>query len=68
MSLQDFVARHSSLTENAGIIDEALYQQYDVKRGLRNKDHTGVLVGLTNVGSVLGYEKQGDQVVAIPVS
>ena len=66
MSLQDFVARHSSLTENAGIIDEALYQQYDVKRGLRNKDHTGVLVGLTNVGSVLGYEKQGDQVVAIP--
>ena len=28
---------------------------YDVKRGLRNKNGTGVLVGLTEIGSVHGY-------------
>lgn len=32
-----------------------LYQQYNVKRGLRNADGTGVLVGLTEIGNVHGY-------------
>ena len=30
-----------------GKIDPALYEKYNVKRGLRNSDGTGVLVGLT---------------------
>lgn len=47
-------------------IDNELFEKYDVKRGLRNKDGTGVLVGLTNIGEVLGYKKEGDKVVAIP--
>ena len=29
--------------------------QYNLKRGLRNADGTGVLVGFTKVGSVQGY-------------
>lgn len=37
-------------------IPEALYQKYDVRRGLRNPNGTGVLVGLTEVGNVEGYE------------
>ena len=36
-------------------IDPALYQKYNVKRGLRNSDGTGVLVGLTTIGNVHGY-------------
>jgi citrate synthase len=32
-----------------------LYQKYSVKRGLRNEDGTGVLVGLTEIGDVHGY-------------
>ncbi|MBE7065361.1 MAG: citrate/2-methylcitrate synthase [Ruminococcaceae bacterium] len=32
-----------------------LYNKYNVKRGLRNADGTGVLVGLTRVGEVRGY-------------
>ncbi len=36
-------------------IDNALYDEYSVKRGLRNKNGTGVLVGITNVASVEGY-------------
>ena len=36
-------------------IDPALYRKYNVKRGLRNEDGTGVLVGLTTIGNVHGY-------------
>lgn len=38
-------------------IDAELFQKFSVKRGLRNEDHSGVLVGLTNVGDVVGYER-----------
>ena len=37
-------------------INPDLYEKYDVKRGLRNANGTGVLVGLTRIGDVLGYE------------
>ncbi|MBQ3471037.1 MAG: citrate/2-methylcitrate synthase, partial [Clostridia bacterium] len=33
-----------------------LFKEYEVKRGLRNDDGTGVMAGLTSVGSVIGYE------------
>ena len=36
-------------------INPTLYTKYDVKRGLRNNDGTGVLVGLTEVGEVMSY-------------
>jgi citrate synthase len=39
----------------SGTIDPKLYQKYNVKRGLRNADGTGVLVGLTSIGDVHGY-------------
>ena len=32
--------------------------EYDVKRGLRNRDGTGVLAGITRIGNVLGYYVQ----------
>lgn len=41
-------------------IDANLFRKYDVKRGLRNDDGTGVLVGLTNIGNVVGYERHDD--------
>jgi citrate synthase len=47
-------------------IDSELFEKYEVKRGLRNSDGTGVLVGLTNIGEVMGYEKKDGKVVAIP--
>ncbi len=33
------------------------FSEYGVKRGLRNEDGSGVLVGLTNIGNVVGYER-----------
>lgn len=32
-----------------------VYSKYNVKRGLRNGDGTGVLVGLTEIGDVHAY-------------
>ena len=47
-------------------IDPALYQKYNVKRGLRNGDGTGVLVGLTTIGNVHGYVVSEGEKQAIP--
>jgi len=49
--------------ENACQIEPRLYDEYNVKRGLRNRDHTGVLVGLTNIGDVQGYKFEGDTLI-----
>ena len=50
-------------TENNSISDD-IYNKLNVKRGLRNKNGTGVLVGLTKIGSVLGYsiDKDGKKI------
>jgi len=44
-----------SLTKEVYSIDRELYGKYNVKRGLRNSNGSGVLVGLTKVGDVHGY-------------
>ena len=36
-------------------IDQSLFGQFDVKRGLRNADGSGVLAGVTNISNVHGY-------------
>ncbi len=46
-------------------IDPALFEKYNVKRGLRNADHTGVLVGLTSIGDVVGYRIEDDKTVPV---
>lgn len=46
-------------------IDPALYKKYNVKRGLRNEDNSGVLVGLTRVGSVHGYVISESEVIPV---
>ena len=46
-------------------INPELYKTYDVKRGLRNANGTGVLVGLTRIGDVVGYEIKDGQKIAI---
>jgi len=47
-------------------IDNTLFEKWDVKRGLRNADGTGVRVGLTNIGDVVGYRKEDGKVIPIP--
>ena len=47
-------------------IDKELFTKFNVKRGLRNEDHSGVLVGLTQIGDVVGYERNEEGLKAIP--
>ena len=47
-------------------IDPELYRKSNVKRGLRNNDGTGVLVGLTTIGNVHGYVVNEGEKQAIP--
>jgi citrate synthase len=60
--LQDLV----KLAERNGYIDPELYAKYDVKRGLRDADGKGVLVGLTRIGNVYGYDVVDGKPVAVP--
>lgn len=55
-SLDTFIGKLSALAERNDPINPDLYTKYDVKRGLRNSNGTGVLVGLTRIGDVVGYD------------
>lgn len=47
-------------------IDPEYYKRFDVKRGLRNADGTGVIAGVTNISNVHGYMLSDGQKVAVP--
>ncbi len=57
----------SALEKWCGVIEDHTkiqperYDNYKVKRGLRNSDGTGVLAGLTNIGQVHGYIMYEDE-------
>ena len=50
-----FVGVLCEKTVKSNSIDDSLYKKYNVMRGLRKPDRTGVLVGLTNIAEVRGY-------------
>ena len=66
MEDNNFFSKLDASVRESCQIDNELFEKFDVKRGLRNKDQTGVLVGLTNIGDVVGYKKENDKVVAVP--
>lgn len=65
--MQDLINKLSNTIEDSCRIDDKLFEEFNVKRGLRNKDHTGVVVGLTNIGDVVGYKRNEDnKIIPIP--
>lgn len=66
MDTKNFISSIEETVKKACEIDNDFYEKFDVKRGLRNKDKTGVLAGLTNIGDVIGYKKEGDKVLPVP--
>ena len=59
--------KHIALYENfkaINSIEAAEYEQFDVKRGLRNADGTGVIAGLTNIANVHGYVVSDNEKIA----
>jgi citrate synthase len=64
-TIMDFLKTLDQYSIDSSQIDKDLFTRFDVKRGLRNSDGSGVLVGLTNIGDVVGYEKQDNKVVPV---
>lgn len=68
MNKDYLIYKLSETVKETARIDHELFKCFGVKRGLRNEDHSGVLVGLTNIGDVVGYERlpDGGGLKAIP--
>ena len=68
MSMIDkkWLKRQAEKVRKVDWIDPALYRKYGVKRGLRNDNGTGVLVGLTTIGNVHGYVMNEGEKQPIP--
>lgn len=66
MEEKNYILKLKDLVKESCQIDSSLFEKYEVKRGLRNNDGTGVVAGLTNICDVVGYKKEDGKVVAIP--
>ncbi|KMO85555.1 citrate synthase [Megasphaera cerevisiae DSM 20462] len=55
-----YLAQFYGKSQNYTQIPREWYSKYGVKRGLRNEDHTGVLVGLTRIADVVGYQRNAE--------
>ncbi|OLN32750.1 citrate/2-methylcitrate synthase [Desulfosporosinus metallidurans] len=56
----------SRMAEKSSSINPELYSKYQVKRGLRDLDGRGVLVGLTEIGEVHSYILDEGEIVPVP--
>ena len=64
-NLEEKLRDYAGEIEKATRIDKEIYEKYSIKRGLRNKNGTGVLVGVTKVGDVCGYQiNNGEKIPA----
>ena len=66
MADKKWLKKQAEKIRKANYIDPALYAKYGVKRGLRNDNGSGVLVGLTTIGNVHGYVMDEGERRAVP--
>ena len=52
--------------EKTSFINPELFSKYNVKRGLRDQDGKGVLVGLTEIGEVHSYILDENEMIPVP--
>ena len=55
IKVPEFLMKCTEEIERSIVIDKSYYKEFDVKRGLRNADGSGVMVGVTRIGNVRGY-------------
>ena len=63
--MNDLVNKYVDFCADAGQIDQRLYSQYDVKRGLRDSNGKGVLTGLTEISDVNGFRIENGERIPI---
>ena len=52
----EYYLEKSRVCEKNGTIPSELYDKFDVKKGLRDKDNKGVVTGITRISKLNGYE------------
>lgn len=60
-----FIAQSYGRSRNYTDIPSKLYKEFNVKKGLRNEDGTGVRMGLTRISDVVGYDFADGKKVSI---
>lgn len=65
VATKSFMETHAAEYEKNSYIKPEYFESHRIKRGLRNADGTGVLVGVTKIGNVQGYT-MGDDGERIP--
>ncbi len=60
------LTRLTELARKNSFINPYLYKKYVVKRGLRDVDGRGVLVGLTRIGEVHSYIIDENEIIPVP--
>ena len=63
---EDEIEALSKLAQKSSLIDPELFVKYQVKRGLRDLDGKGVLVGLTEIGEVHAYIIDENEMIPVP--
>ena len=63
--LRHLLDQYTEYCADSGQIDQHLYSQYDVKRGLRDSNGKGVLTGLTEISDVNGFKMENGERVPI---
>ena len=61
--ITDKIKQLSLLASKADTIDPALYEKYDVKRGLRDMSGDGVVAGLTEISEINAFKTQNGEKV-----
>ena len=61
----DVLKQYAIKIERDSRIESSVYFENNIKRGLRNDDGTGVLVGITNIAEVVGYEFQDGKKIPV---
>ena len=62
----NYLAQFFGKSQNYTDIPNRLFSEYNVKKGLRNEDGTGVCIGLTKVSDVVGYSKEDGKKMDTP--
>jgi citrate synthase len=65
-SKEEILERYKELTKASNHIDPEMYNKYQVKRGLRDLDGKGVLVGLTEIGEANATDEINGETVPAP--
>ena len=66
VDVEKMLEEYVSFCKTCGKIDPNLYEEYNVKRGLRDSNGRGVLTGLTEVSDVVGFKVEDGRRIPMP--